>query len=112
MRRRLCLQRGMNRRGLDATSVTDGKQMEAIREGVEDYEYLRMLRDRIDELARKGAGAAVLDPARKLLVDGPARVTACMKSSAACNWTVGKDRAVADEVRVEILRMLVELTDK
>ena len=32
---------------LDARTVTDGKHMEAIREGTEDYEYLRMLRDRV-----------------------------------------------------------------
>ncbi len=97
---------------LSATTVTPGKHMEAIREGVEDYEYLRMLRDRIEELARKGVPAAALEPARRLLLEGPARVTACMTSSAACSWKAPKDRAVADQVRVEILEALASLAGK
>jgi hypothetical protein len=97
---------------LSATAVTPGKHMEAIREGVEDYEYLRMLRDRIDELARKGVPAATLAPARKLLAEGPARVTACMTSSAAGYWIAPNDRTVADKVRVEILEALASLAGK
>ncbi len=34
---------------IDASSVTDGKHMEAIREGVEDYEYLVMLQRSVTE---------------------------------------------------------------
>ena len=34
---------------LDETSVTAGKQMEAIREGVEDYEYFVLLRNAVEQ---------------------------------------------------------------
>ncbi|HAK96776.1 MAG TPA: hypothetical protein DCM87_17740 [Planctomycetes bacterium] len=97
---------------MTATTVTAGKHMEAIREGIEDYEYLRMLRDRIEELARAGVAEAALAPARELLAEGPARVTACMTSSAACSWQAPKDRNAADQVRVEILDALGNLAGK
>ena len=97
---------------MTATTVTAGKHMEAIREGIEDYEYLRMLRQRIEALAGAGVAEAALAPARKLLAEGPARVTACMTSSAACSWQAPKDRTVADRVRGEILEALAELAGK
>ncbi len=93
---------------LDATSVTAGKHMEAIREGVEDYEYLRMLRDRIAE-AGPAADAKTLEEAKRLLVSAPDRVTACMTKSSLIGWTEPKDRTVADAAREEILEMLVRL---
>lgn len=52
---------------LDRTSVTDGKHWLAIIEGIQDYEYLRMLRDRITELEVAGSRSASLDRARKAL---------------------------------------------
>jgi hypothetical protein len=100
---------------IDEKSVTPGKHMEAIREGVEDYEYLRMLRDRIAELEAKGGSAAkgeAIERARKLLVSGPDRVTACMTSSRMTYWKEPKDRSIADKVRLEILEALMSLREE
>lgn len=93
---------------LDDSGVTTAKYMEAVREGVEDFEYLTMLQRRVTELAKQGAPAARLAAARKLLVDGPRRVLA--EDVTRCyTWDQPKNRAVQDAVRVEVLRMLVEL---
>ena len=89
--------------------------MEAIREGVEDYEYLRMLRDRIAALEAKGGSAAkgeAIERARKLLVSGPDGVTACMTSSRMTYWKEPKDRSIADKVRLEILEALMSLREE
>ncbi len=52
---------------IDATSITDGKHWLAIVEGIQDYEYLRMLRDRISELDAAGRESPARDRARELL---------------------------------------------
>lgn len=39
---------------IDSMSVTDGKHWLAIIEGIQDYECLRMLRDRVAELVAIG----------------------------------------------------------
>ncbi|MFV1966796.1 MAG: hypothetical protein ACC628_15330, partial [Pirellulaceae bacterium] len=53
--------------------VTPGKHMEAIREGVEDYETLRMLRDRVEQLSSSGVASADLAAARKLFATAEER---------------------------------------
>lgn len=93
---------------LDDTSVTAAKYMEAIREGIEDYEYLTMLTARVAELEAKGISAGKLAAAKALLVSGPTRVLA-MDQDANYRWDEEKDRAVQDRVRIEILQTLVEL---
>lgn len=93
---------------LDDTSVTSAKYMEAIREGVEDYEYLVMLRDR---LAAKKAAAAD-DPAVKrgelLLATACERVLAGEEGDN-YTWDQDKDRSLVDAVRIEILEALTAL---
>ena len=59
---------------LDSTSVTDGKHWLAIVEGIEDYEYLRMLRDRVEELEAAGHPSEALKQARNVLDTLPAKV--------------------------------------
>ena len=56
---------------LSKTAVTDAKQMEAIREGAEDYEYFLMLRARVAELERKGVSSKLVAEAKTLLTAGP-----------------------------------------
>ncbi len=97
---------------IDDNSVTRGKHMEAIRAGVQDYEYMRMLRDRVAELARTNPADARLKPAGKLLASAADRVTACMTDVAMINWPKDKDRGVADRVRIEVLEMLTRLAGK
>ena len=93
---------------LDEVSVTAGKHMEAIREGMEDYEYLVMLRNTISEVEAKIQNRAILDRARNLLAEAPDRVLDAEGANAYV-WTDRKDRTVADRVRVEILETIVEL---
>ncbi len=94
---------------LDETTVTRGKHMEAVREGVQDYEYLRMLRDRAAALAEKDPADPRLGPARKQLATAAERVTACMTDPGQIHWTRPKDRGLADRVRVEVLEALTKL---
>ena len=95
---------------LDAQSVTDGKHMEAIREGIEDYEYLRMLHDRVVALEAAGINHPAISDARTLLDSAPSRVTNGGMDITTYPWSVTKDRSVADKVRVEILTSLERLS--
>ena len=54
---------------LDKTTVTAGKHMEAIREGVEDYEYFSLLRDAIEKATSAGRFDDVVDRAKSLLTN-------------------------------------------
>lgn len=89
---------------LDAVSVTAGKQMEAIREGVEDYEYLVILQNAVNKAVKAGIQNEVVESGKKLLVDGVNSV---------CDNP--KDRTLADKTRMKILDAIAELsqlTDK
>lgn len=95
---------------IDATSVTRGKHMEAIREGAEDYECFVMLRKRIEELEKRGISNPVLEKAKGVLKEGPERVVAELEG-APITWGKEFDRSLMDQVRVEVLKTLVELKD-
>jgi hypothetical protein len=88
--------------------VTPGKHMEAIREGVEDYEYLVMLRDRIAEAEQRGAAGPALGRAKEVLAGAADRVLGTPTVDA-LQWSAPKDRSVADRVRIEILNSLMDL---
>jgi hypothetical protein len=94
---------------LDENTVTGAKEMEAMREGVEDYEYLRMLRDRVESLEKGGVKNETVAAARRLLDTAADRVVSCMASVNQIYWSAAKDREVADEVRMEILEALQRL---
>jgi len=96
---------------LDDKTVTAGKHMEAIREGMEDYEVLQMLRDRVAALEKAGKQGEAVAAAKQLIATASERVTACMTDVKQINWPEPKDRSVADAVRVEVLEMLVRLKD-
>ena len=85
---------------IDRTSITDGKHWLAIIEGIQDYEYLRMLRDRVAELGAAGRKGPVLDRARELLKTLPA------ESVEAAD---GGDIKAYDRARLEVLDALVAL---
>lgn len=90
--------------------VTDGKHMEACRESIEDYEYLAMLREALEEAAARGVEASAIEAARNLLDNAPARVTAAYEQNRGMWWKdSGVDRSAADAVRKEILDALVSL---
>jgi len=98
---------------LDATTVTSSKHMEAIREGVEDYEYLVMLKQRLAELKSAGNPPPMTAAAEALLSGAAGRVLEepgdWFWPDAKFAWTKQADRQTADEVRIEILDMLETL---
>jgi hypothetical protein len=95
---------------IDRDSVTDAKYMEALREGVEDYEYLKMLQDKISFLEVLGIKDSAIDNAKILLETGVTRTTSARKTWATDHWdNIDKDRTVADQVRIEILESLKQL---
>ena len=90
---------------LDANGITDGKHMEAIREGAEDYEYFAMLRRRVAEVEATGRTGAALSAAKELLDTGTDRVVADITIEN-LDWKIPKDRGIMDQVRVEVLEAL------
>jgi len=89
--------------------IIDGKHMQAIREGAEDYQYFAMLRDRVARLEAQGAKSEALQAARKLLAEGPVRVTREI-SVERIEWDSAKNRALMDQVRIEALDALKALS--
>jgi len=96
---------------LDDASVTGAKYMEAIREGVQDYEYLVMLRDRIAALEKAKPDHPKLAAGKALLAGACARVLQA-ENATEYRWDAAKDRTLADQVRIEILEMLTALIPK
>lgn len=92
---------------LDETSVTDGKHFEAVREGLEDYELLRMLRDHAERLAAEGKTQRA-ERARKLLDEMVDDVCGKGYEPAKIPWSIEKDRTRADRARLRILAELIE----
>lgn len=90
---------------LSKTAVTDAKQMEAIREGAEDFEYFGMLARRVAELERTGARSAWAARAEALLVAGPERAVAIMGEDRQ-RWLTPKDRRVMERSRLQALDLL------
>ncbi len=90
------------------TTVMDGKHSEAIREGVQDYEYLVMLQKRIAERRQAGQGGAALATAERLLAEAPGRALANVLPGS-LGWRTAKDRGLMDQVRVEVLQALADL---
>ncbi len=92
---------------IDETSITAAKEMEAIREGIEDYEYLVMLRAAIAVAEGKGATGPAVDHARELLANAAPRVLET--GAGPIMWRTDRPRTEADTVRVEILEALAAL---
>jgi hypothetical protein len=93
---------------LDDTTVTAGKQMEAIRESVEDYEYFVMLRAAVARAKAAGHSEATVTAAEALLAHG-ARSVLADEGVHKLRWEDPKDRTRADAVRVQILEALTAL---
>jgi len=93
---------------LDDATVTAGKQMEAIRESVEDYETLVMLREAVKRAKTAGRADAVVTQAERLLSTGVAEVLAAPGADQ-ISWQSPKDRSKADAVRVQVLEALAAL---
>ncbi len=94
---------------IDKDSVVAGKQMEACREGIEDYEYFAMLERAISEAEAQGKTGPELDGAKKLLSEGPERVCTDTDSKSYRWHEPGIDRSLADATRIEVLEVLTSL---
>lgn len=88
------------------------KQSMAIMEGVEDYEYLAMLADKIADMKAAGKDASAME---RLLSEAPQRVIGDKGFCAVrergsfdprYDWDFPKNRTAADRVRLEILDAL------
>lgn len=95
---------------LDDQTVTPGKQMEAVRESVEDYEYFVMLRKAVERAKSSGRTDAAVAKAESLLRTGAEKVLTS-PDVAQIRWHAPKDRTRADAVRVEILKALASLRE-
>jgi len=90
---------------LGPDSVTPGKHMEALRESAEDFEYFVMLREAV---ARARPNHPMLTRAKELLASGARRVLQA-ENADKISWLDGKDRWIAEQVRLEILETLAAL---
>ncbi|HUU02650.1 MAG TPA: EGF domain-containing protein [Myxococcota bacterium] len=99
--------RGYSPSFMDDTSITTSKHMEAVREGVQDYEYLYMLQAAIAEAETNGVDPVLVQQARDLLDGLPSAVLPPPDTS--IYWADELDRTAADTARAEILEMLTAL---
>jgi hypothetical protein len=90
---------------LSTDDVTISKHSEAIREGVEDFEYIAMLRDRVAAVSRRNPNHAGLAEARTLLDTATAMVLGADGAND-LEWTTDKDRSAAERVRLAIADLL------
>lgn len=103
------------------TDVMHSKQSEGIREGVQDHEYLSMLKDRVAELKKAGRNSKDIAEAEKLLDEGPRKVIAHYLKFPAnerryfygknvlIRWKTEHDRTLMDKIRIQALRLLEKL---
>lgn len=93
---------------LGPDGAVTSKHMEAIREGLFDHQALTLLAHAADQVGRTGKNPGLVAEARALLADGPRRVTEAAGAGKLW-WNEAKDRTVADQVRLEALRLLARL---
>jgi len=93
---------------IDAQTITAGKQMEAVRESAEDYEYLVMLRRAVQEAKAAGRSGAAVTEAEAILTAGVADVLSAPGADQ-LRWRDPKDRTLADALRLRILAALMAL---
>jgi len=88
--------------------IHDSKHWEAFREGLQDYEYLALLRDRVRDARAGGHAGELLTKADQLLAEAPKRVVPPDMLSQEEWWTEA-DRTIADTEIARILKMLEAL---
>jgi hypothetical protein len=93
---------------LEPDHVVPTKQAEAMREGMEDYETLDMLRRAVEARRRSNPQDPRLAQAEQLLSRGVQETLATASSRRALAWEEPKERTRADRVREQALRWLTE----
>ena len=98
------------------TDVMAAKQSEGIREGVQDYEYLKMLEDAIREAKAKGRDTAAAErlletaPAKALNQTGADERVKYVRADPV-EWNRPKDRGSVEAARLEVLHELDRLVN-
>jgi len=87
---------------IDEDSITAGKYLEAMREGVQDFEYFVML-----DRAVQGMRGPEADEARRLLESLP--VSVLEAAGQETHLLSQRDRTLADEARIQVLEALTSL---
>ncbi len=90
---------------LDHQSVTPGKHMEAVRESIEDYECLALLRSAVNQALASGRSGPAVTAAQSLLEQGVNDVLDAPGVND-LGWHSPKDRTRADAVRAAVLQAL------
>jgi len=85
---------------IDPEGITDSVHWQAVREGIEDYEYLSMLRDATQSCSDPG----IIIKALKLIKESVSKVTANYKPD--YTWRTNPKHAMIDEYRIRVLHML------
>ncbi|MBI5090882.1 MAG: hypothetical protein HZB26_00385 [Candidatus Hydrogenedentes bacterium] len=93
---------------LDPTSCVTAKELEACREGVEDYEYFVMLEKAIAKARESHKDAKLIENAETLLRTAPKTVCDAGRLTS-FQWQESLDRTVADRTRTEMLDALSAL---
>ncbi len=88
-------------------TVIAGKQMEAIREGIEDYETIRMLQEAIKRRKAKGKPTAEAETVLRESIESVLYAEGADKIF----WKEPKDRTLADQARVRILEAIRQLEE-
>ena len=86
-----------------------GISLDGCRFDAEDYEYFAMLKQRVTDFEARGEDSAALQAAKKLLAEGPSRVTREI-SVDRIEWDSPKDRALMDQMRIQALDALKALS--
>jgi len=97
---------------LGRRTVHDTKHWEAFREGLQDYECLALLRDRIEELKTQGRFDAEAEQAERVLLEVPRTIEDATDDSIWGRWSKPKDRTLADGAMTQILTILEALSEK
>lgn len=90
---------------LGEDDATDSIHWQAVREGIEDYEYLAMLRDEVHQTNSpelKAQGEAFLAKAAAMVLSG---------NLTAYDWNQTSDRSLADVYRLQALALIEKMRD-
>jgi hypothetical protein len=90
---------------ITSDSVIPAKPIEAMRESVEDYEYLNILKSELSKASQSNPAYA---NAKQLLDSAPTRVLNAANANK-IDLTDAKDKWIADDVNLEILQAITEL---
>lgn len=87
--------------------IVASKHWEAAREGIEDYQYLKMLRDKVVELQSMGVDNSSINEAAELLEALPEEAMARVSEFGMFRE---RDITFLDEARMRVLRSLIQLS--